>query len=352
MVDLDDREQIQKLDQGKMGQLLEEFPLQCEQALALGQGMEIPFSRDAIKNILITGLGGSAIGGDLIKALLIHQLPLPLYINRGYQLPIFIDRDSLVIAVSYSGNTEETISAFQEALQARCHILVITCNGTLGQLARDHGLPWLKIPAGYPPRAALGFLFFTIWKILQRLGLSPEQGQAEEETIGLLKALSRKYSLRQPFPENEAKQLAQRLQQKIPIIYGSLDNTEVVAYRWKCQFNENSKVFATYHIFPELNHNEIMGWEVAGPMANQAVVIILRDQDDHRRIKQRIELTAEMLRERVDLILIDSQGDSRLARLFSLIYLGDYVSYYLALLRNLDPTPVRSINQLKQSLIR
>jgi glucose/mannose-6-phosphate isomerase len=350
-VNLDSKIEIEKRDKSSMGNLLHNFSDQCRQALSLGQELDLTFTQGRIKNIVITGLGGSGIGGDLIKSGASSQLSLPLYVNRGYHLPGFIDNETLVFVISYSGNTEETLSAFQEALEHKCKVVIVSSNGLLGTAAQEKNLPWVKLPPGYPPRAALGYLFFPIWKILARAGFIPEQSEAEEETIALLKQLADTYSITQPVSSNPAKQLAQKLLHKIPVIYGTLDNTDVVAYRWKCQLNENSKVYASYHLFPELNHNEIMGWEGAGSIGQQCIVIILQEKDDSERIKRRIEVTTQILQGKVaQVIPLYSQGHSRLARLYSLIYLGDYVSYYLALLRNIDPTPVRSIDYLKQQL--
>lgn len=350
-MELDNIIRVKEIDKSSMATHLHGFPEQCQQGITLGQGAAIPFKKGTIKNIIITGLGGSGIGGDLLRVSSANQLSIPLHINRGYHLPGFAGKESLVFVVSYSGNTEETISALQEAIKASCQIVIVSSNGVVEKTAQEKNLSFVRIPKGYPPRAALGYLFFPLRKVLEGLGHLPEQKGAEEETIALLKELAGRYSLEQPLSSNPAKQLAQRIFNKIPVVYGSLDNTEVVAYRWKCQLNENAKVYAAYHIFPELNHNEIVGWERTDDMARQFVVIIFRDKGDPARIQQRIEITSRMLADKVDqVILLDSQGDSLLARLFSLIYLGDYVSYYLALLRGIDPTPVQSMDYLKGEL--
>ena len=350
-MDLDNITEIKEIDKSGMATLLHGFSEQCQQGIILGQGAEVPFKKGAIKNIIITGLGGSGIGGDLLRISSVNQLSIPLYINRGYHLPGFAGEESLVFVVSYSGNTEETISTLQGAIKAGCQIVIISSNGLLEKVAQEKSFPLLRIPKGYPPRTALGYLFFPIRKSIEKLGYIPEQKGAEEETISLLQDLARQYSLEQPLSSNPAKQLAQRLFNKIPVVYGTLDNTDIVAYRWKCQFNENAKAYAAYHVFPELNHNEIVGWERADAIAKQFVVIIFRDKGDPARIKQRIDITARMLSDKVDQVIqLDSQGDSLLSRIFSLIYLGDYVSYYLAILREIDPTPVQSINYLKSEL--
>jgi len=273
-----------------------------------------------------------------------------LVVNKSYALPNFVNQKTLVFASSYSGNTEETLSGFEKALERGAKVIVVTSGGTLFQRAQEEGLPILKIPSGYQPRAALGYLFFPILGVLERWQLISDKTLAIEETFDLFEHLSAEFSSRTPKSENLAKQTAANLFGKIAVIYGSDDLTGVAALRWKCQFNENSKVPAFWHILPELNHNEIVGWHRQDFGQNFAL-IFLRHQAEHPKINKRMEITRELIEKQVGGVYqIWARGDSRLAKIFSLLYLGDFISAYLAVLYEIDPTPVEKIELLKEKL--
>lgn len=350
-MDLDDLAALKRIDRSDMGGLLASFALQCMEGVRLGREANLKLVREELSQIVVVGMGGSAIGGDLLRTYLATDLRLPLWVVRNYHLPLFVNPGTLAFIASYSGNTEETRSSFRDAVKAGCQVVVITGGGRLGEEGKARGLPLISIPTGLPPRAALGYLFFPLLAVLEGSGLISPQREALQETEGLLAELSKIYGPRRPTPENPAKQLALRLRGRLPFIYGSQDHTEAVALRWKGQLNENSKHMAVYNGFPELNHNEIMGWEAAGELMKSALFLFLRDSEDHPRVARRMEITAEIAAQRGgEVISIASQGRSRLARLFSLICLGDFVSYYLALAKGVDPTPVASIDSLKKAL--
>ncbi|MBI2877688.1 MAG: bifunctional phosphoglucose/phosphomannose isomerase [Candidatus Tectomicrobia bacterium] len=351
MIQLDDQTVLKQIDRSDMERLLTAFPLQCQQGVRAGREANLRLAREHVRQIMIAGMGGSAIGGDLLRTYLRSDLPIPLWVIRNYHLPQFASPETLVFIVSYSGNTEETLSVFRDALQAGCQVVALTSGGMLRQECQAKGLPVISIPAGLPPRAALGYLFFPLLAVLEGSGLIPPQGEALQEIEGLLPELSQTYGPQQLTAQNPAKQLALRLQGRLPLIYGSQDHTEAVALRWKGQLNENSKQIAVCNVFPELNHNEIMGWEAAGEIMRLALFLFLRDVEDHPRVARRMEITAEIAAQHGgEVIHVSSQGKSRLARLFSLIYGGDFVSYYLALAKGVDPTPVASIDSLKKAL--
>jgi glucose/mannose-6-phosphate isomerase len=348
---LDNLEDIKSVDSMDMVGAITNLPEQCEEAKRIAEAADIPKDIGPITNVIILGLGGSAIGGDLVRACFEHVLPVPLMVNRDYTLPGFAGKDTLVIASSYSGNTEETLSAYNEAITRGCKTVAITTGGKLLELATNNGTPVIKIPAGLQPRAAIGVSFVPLGVLLKRLGLLEFSHDDFVEMINALKAIRDEMGPEKEYEKNLAKQLSQKVFQKIPVIYGSRGWKGVVAYRWKCQFNENSKNICYYNVFPELNHNEIVGTEAPQALLNQTEVIILRDRDEMKQIERRLQVTAEIMKSRgISVTEVFARGKSLLTRLFSLIYIGDYVSFYLAILNRIDPTPVEAIAYLKQKL--
>lgn len=346
MPSLDDERAIKAIDKSEMRKLLTSFPRQIADAWAL----HVPtLKKLSTFRLFICGMGGSAIGGDLLKVYLHRKGFLtPVFVVRDYELPPFADENSLVFAVSYSGNTEETIAAFKQALERKSKIIVLTSGGELMTLAAQHGIPVIELPnpKGQPPRTALGYLFMPLLKAVCKFtSLSGEV----QEAVTVLERLSEAYG-NAPEKENPAKQLARLWHGKIPIFYGSQHLTDVVAYRWKTQVNENAKTAAFTATLPELNHNETVGWENR-ELQKFFVYNFLRDKDEHKRVSKRFQLCKEILegagctvRQRA------GEGEGLLARLLSLIYLGDWASFYLAALYGVDPTPVKVIEHLKKKM--
>lgn len=330
-----------------MREILKNFPDQLIEAKRLAQEVQLIEIKD-IKNIVICGMGGSAIGGDLLFDVLREELSIPIYVNRGYSLPAFLSQDSLVFISSYSGNTEETLSSYREAMKKTKNIFCVTTNGILAKEARLSNFPIVKIPGGLQPRAALGYLFTPMLVILSRIKLIKDKSSDIEECIDLLKELSISFDSEDSEPYNLAKLLLDKeARLKMPIIYADL-SFQSVAKRWVAQLNENSKVFAHYNLFSELNHNEIVGF---GNPTIENFVVILRDKQEHPQIEKRIRITKEIIGPYTSGIKdIWSQGKSFLARAFSLIYFGDWTSYWLAVLRKVDPVPVERIDYLKKRL--
>lgn len=349
-LNLDDPKKISQIDQSNMLGVIEDFPEQCRSATKILEEISLPPRPSEIDSVIILGMGGSGIGGNILEVFLRDELAIPLVVNKSYTIPNFVNQKTLVFASSYSGNTEETLSGFEKALERGAKVIVVTSGGTLFQRAQEEGLPVLKIASGYQPRAALGYLFFPILGVLQRWELISDKTQPIEETFNLLEHLSVEFSSRTSQSENLAKQTAANLSGKIPVIYGSDDLTGVAALRWKCQFNENSKVPAFWHILPELNHNEIVGWD-AQDFGRNFAVIFLRSQAEYPKINKRMEITRELIEKQVGGVYqIWARGDSRLAKIFSLIYLGDFISAYLAILYQINPTPIERIEVLKERL--
>ena len=349
MMNLDDLKTTREKDKSNMLQILLDFPRQWKEAWEIARQFSFPQYK-RLNKIVVTGLGGSAIGGDLLRSYLGGQIKVPIFVNRNYSLPGFVDEDTLLFAVSYSGNTEETISAYQKAIERRAKVMAITSGGKLRDLCRSDGVPPILIPPGMPPRTAIGYLFLPMLIALVETGLIEDKTKEIEETISLLEELRKGWEPSSQLSRNQAKELAQRLPGKLILIYGS-DHLEAVCLRWKTQINENSKSLAYPVAFPELNHNEIVGWEGMEELRGKIEVIILRDMGEPDRIKSRIEITKSVIGDRPSEVEeVWSQGDSILARLFSLIYLGDWVSFYLAILQGVDPTPVKPIELLKKRL--
>ncbi|MFN3135523.1 MAG: bifunctional phosphoglucose/phosphomannose isomerase [Candidatus Kryptonium sp.] len=347
---------IRNYDKSDMFSKLVNFAQQVSEAVKIGEGAKVNFSIKKINKIVLTGLGGSAIAGDLLRSYLSDEIKVPIIVNRDYFLSKFVDENTLLIVSSYSGNTEETISAYNDGIKKKAKIICITSNGEVEKIALRKKHPVIKIPSGYPPRTALAYSFFPILIVLSRLGFVKNKKREINEAIKLIEAKSKIYS-NPEHEENLAYKIAVRLVGSIPFIYTST-KFDAVAMRWACQIEENSKMLAHFNILPELNHNEIVGWsgEVEGSfkeILGRISVVILRDDYEYERVKYRIEITDDLIRPYAGEILnIYSEGKTMLARLFSQIYLGDWVSFYLAILNKVDPTPVKPIEYLKSELAK
>jgi glucose/mannose-6-phosphate isomerase len=297
--------------------------------------------------VLLAGMGGSAISGDLISDFLVDELRIPFIVNRSYSLPDFVDENSLVIISSYSGNTEETLSVFEEALKTKCKIAAITSGGRVKKICDEKKLCCINIPTGYQPRYALGLSFFSLLNLLQQLGIVENQDSIVKQISSLWRKKGQEYSIE----ENKALSLALELTGFLPIIYSAAQHTSAAGYRFKCQFNENSKIHAFSNVIPEMNHNEIIGWETFEEKKLFTKVITITDPDYHPQIKKRFKITSEIAKQSgVEIINIESKEKNRKVRLFDLIYLCDWISYYLALLRNHDPSEIAYIDELKNRL--
>lgn len=336
----------------KMQAYLWSLPEQFAEMLQQGVGLPEKYQR-RYRNIVVTGLGGSAIGGDILRTYSLSRAQIPVLVNRDYDMPGFVNSDSLVMAVSYSGNTEETLSAYRQAIQKGAAVIAITSGGQLAAMAEADETAVVKIPGGLSPRAATGYLFAPLALVLEALGIVEGASPELEETSRILLDIRGCNHPGVDVPVNLAKAIAIELKGSLPIIWGSSARSEIAAMRWKTQINENAKAPAFYNIFPELNHNEIVGMEVPAGLLQQFVVIILRDSEDHPRVQKRIQITKTIIKDKIKKIIeINSKGESFLARFYSLAYIGDYASYYLALEYGINPTPVETIDYLKSELAR
>lgn len=352
---LNDIEKVRRIDPSNMYNRIFDLPEQMEDALKIARKWDVDSaSFPDVRNIVLIGMGGSAIGGELARSYLARQLLVPFTIYRHYELPEFVDDESLVIASSYSGNTEETLAALDDAVDRSAMIAAITTGGMLADVAKVNEIPTCIIPAGHQPRAAIGYSFVPIMMFLDKIGLIKDAEAALTRTIEQLKKLRERYIEGSEMDENPAKIMAEGLYGTFPIIYSGPTLTDVAAMRWKAQICENSKNLAFVNHFPEMNHNELVGWsKMIEPYREYLAVVMLRDVDDHPRIKRRLDLVGDILaKAKVTVHEIESEGDDPLSRIFSLIQMGDFVSYYMAILNEFDPTPVEVIENLKKELAR
>jgi len=333
----------------EMLKYLEDFPVQCEQAVQIAKKYPIDVKRyDSIHQVVVCGMGGSAAGGDLLKSYLQREANIPIEVNRGYLLPQYVGEKTLVFVISYSGNTEETLSAYQDALSRSAKIIAITSGGKLKELCQKDGIDVIEIIGGMPPRATFGYLFFPMVTLLERLGLIGSKEEEIRETIQNLQLLCKQYNPQSK--ANLAKELSERIKGHLLLIYAP-EHLAACAVRWKNQFNENSKSIAFFSLLPEMNHNEIEVWASGSEFTKKFYLIFLRDSAENERIKQRIIITESILKDKVAGVQhVTSSGKSLLSRLHSLVYLSDWVSTYLALISSVDPIPTPMINLLKKRL--
>ncbi|MEO0294003.1 MAG: bifunctional phosphoglucose/phosphomannose isomerase [candidate division WOR-3 bacterium] len=323
-----------------MIEIIEDLPEQIKEAVEIGSSLD--FEWKGIKNVCIGGMGGSSIGGEILLKLSEMYSKVPFTLVRDYELPQFVDKKTLMIIVSYSGNTEETISLFHKA-ENKAKILCVTSNGILEDLAKEKKLPLIIIPKGYPPRGAIAYLFFPILEVLRKSNIIKIKKENIDEVV---KVLSENNETAKVWAE----EVSGKVKEKLPFVYTNPLFTPV-ARRWCTQLNENSKCLAHFAPFPELDHNEIVGWENPKEILKRIFIFILRDREEEERIKKRIEITRELIEEFAGEIMdVYAEGKSLLAKIFSLIQKGDYLSFYLAGNYRVDPLPVKRIQELKRRL--
>ncbi len=343
-----DSAHIRAIDSQNMWDNLTGFPDQWKEAMGFTEDIELTIDQDPINKICFAGMGGSAIGADLIRAYSYKTCPYPIQVIRHYEIPGWIDENTLFIACSFSGNTEETLSALNAARKKGSQAIGVTSGGELMLKAAKEEFDYIKIPGGMPPRAALGYSFVPLYRIFQSLGFSDEGDQALEETY---RFLSEQNELFADSEDNEALSLAEELNDTLPIFYSDATTLEPVNLRWRGQFGENAKTLAYGNTLPEMNHNEIVGWERIVHLTGRLSVVMLVDEGDNPRVQRRMEIVEELVEDQTaSLHVLNTRGNSRLTRMFSLIQLADWTSFYLAMLNDIDPTPIAKIDLLKSKL--
>jgi glucose/mannose-6-phosphate isomerase len=303
---------------------------------------------DSPSGLIVAGMGGSAIGGSLARAMLGDHASRPILATRAYGLPSWTTPDTTVLCASYSGNTEETLACYEAAGALGAKRVAVTSGGKLAELARGEGVPVIPVAGGFQPRAAVAYMTVAALEVAWLCGAGPRVGSEIDVAADHLEELAVQWGAEGP-DDSEAKTLARDLHDSVPVIAGSA-LTAPIAYRWKTQFNENAKIPAFAHELPELDHNEIVGWQSAAGLGRFAA-IFLDDSDTHPRVQQRVALTRELISEQATgTFVVESRGTTAVERVFSLVLLGDLVSLYAAVLRGVDPTPVTVIEDLKGRL--
>jgi glucose/mannose-6-phosphate isomerase len=350
MIELDDLEVHREIDHSDMYSRIIHLPEQILKAynevnvFLPDSFAEIQLSR--IKKIALCGMGGSAIAADIAKSA--FRTVLPITVTKSYEIPI-IDPNTLVIALSYSGNTEEVLSCVDNAMSKTKYIAAITSGGKLAGMLGNNFYR-INLPQGFPPRSAIGYLFFSLMKLMEDFQIIPDQRKVVNAAIANLIKKAGAIASSVPQEENLAKSSAAAIKGKIPIIYTSNPHLDPLGYRWKCQINENAKYPAFNNTFPEMNHNEIEGWEKAD-LTDDFIPVFLRDLNDRSVYKKRMNVFKKILGEsKVEYLDFIVEGDSDVEKIFSLIYLGDMISYYLAILNKVDPTRIDFIERFKKKI--
>jgi glucose/mannose-6-phosphate isomerase len=324
---------------------LHDLPEQAEAAFARGRAVKLPLATPS--NVLICGMGGSAISGDLIRTQLLGGFRAPVVVHRGDRLPAFAGPDTLCIFMSYSGNTAETLGCLRDAAARGVPAVVVTNGGEAGQIAEQTGYATVSLPAGWQPRAALGDLFFALLGVVSQLDGAFVPDVAA--TASHLRTLRARCESAAPTAINPAKQLALSLQGKTPFIVGAAPTSEAVAMRWKCQLNENSKVSCFVATLPEMTHNDIVN--LTANAHEGVALVVLEDADDSAFVARQRANALDLIKDHVAAVHpIQAEGPTLLDRQLWAIYLGDWVSVWLAILRGVDPTPVDSITELKRRM--
>ncbi len=325
------------------------LPEQVEAAVSGARGLTALPQHDRVENVVVLGMGGSGIAGDVLVATAAPFMPVPVTVVKGYEPPDFVGTGSLVFAMSFSGNTEETLEAAAGAYEAGASLVVVSAGGTLVSLAGEWDVPVVPVPSDIPqPRAALGALAIPPLVLLEEIGLFPGASQWVDQAVQQLR-IRRDELVR---PGSRAEELARRIGRTIPLIHSSGDLGGAAALRWKAQINENAKCPAFFNVYPELCHNEVAGWGQHGDATRQLITLVnLRHDAEHPQVSRRFDLVEEVLREVVaDVIEVRASGEGDLAQLLDLALIGDFVSLHLAGNEGIDPGPIPVMDEMKQQL--
>jgi glucose/mannose-6-phosphate isomerase len=348
---LDSPERVKKVDRSDMLSDLVNTPDYCRDAIERTEQVNVPENVNP-KNIVVVGMGGSAIGGEILKDWLRDTLPIPIEVRRDYTLPAYVNKDTLVFVNSYSGNTEETLTAFLTAIHRKCTVTAVTSGGQLLAFCKKLEVPHIIIPKGLQPRVAIPYMFFPLPVLMEKMGIISDIDDELEEAIQVLERETKANAPDVPAENNRAKQLATELMDTIPVVYGFRQYSSI-AQRLKAQFNENSKVPSKSDVFPELNHNETVGYEAQESLTKKMSIILIRDPKEPPEIRNRIETTTKLVFNRANKVQeIMAEGKGKLAKMFSVMCTGDFASVYLAILQNKDPTPVKIIDMVKSELAK
>lgn len=326
-----------------MEQLIANFPKQLEEAIEIGRATKLNFNNKVFSNVVISGLGGSGIGGTIVAEIVSDEATAPILVNKDYFLPAFVNENTLVVISSYSGNTEETVNAMQQALEKNATVACISSGGKVIELAKENKLQHIIIPGGKPPRSCLGYSLTQLLFVLNYAGIISNRFEKElEKSVALLNKEEERI-------KKLALRVAKKLYKKTPVIY-SATGFEGVSVRFRQQINENSKMLCWHNVIPEMNHNELVGWVDKNKKLG---VVIFRNSSDYSRTQSRIENNKEVIAGCTSTIIeLYSKGKSKLEESFYLVHLGDWISLYMAQLRKVDATEVNVIDRLKGALAK
>lgn len=324
-----------------MRRLITEFPDQMRDAWSIVERSPIDFGGWKPTGALVLGMGGSGISGVIASRMLVGTSPVPIQANSDYNVPGWVGSDTLVIACSYSGNTEETLMALDAAHQRGARIVAITSGGQLGDRVKANGWPAVQIPGGQPPRSQFGYAFTSVFHVLCAAGLASDSQRTSFGRVGDYLSSNQTNIL------ERAGSLADLLEGKEALLYSDAAQ-EGLIIRWRQQLNENSKLLCSHHVFPEMNHNELVGWEGAD---DRYVAVVIQTPEDHPRTRVRMDVCMEIFREQgADVVLVEGDGDDAILRFFDLVHLGDWTSLLLAERSETNPVDIRNIDRLKSAL--
>ena len=338
----------QRLDSKGMFDLVRDFPSQMIDAWRRGSDFARSIEPRSVERIVVCGMGGSAIGGDMAKSLLADKLSRPLHVNRSYGVTAALRSRAFFVFSSYSGNTSETLAAYDAVRGSGAPAAAITSGGELERRCRADGIPVCAIPGGMPPRAAIAYSLLPLLLVLAALGQAEVDESEFEEAVAALRRRCEEYASGET---NEAAQLAERIEGRLPFVYSCGGLFDAVARRWSSQFNETSKSLAHFASFTELTHHEIGGWEALGTLRDRIVVVSLEDEEDHPMALKQADIALGVVGPLSGGVYrVPSVPGRRLTRILSAVILGDFASVYLAYLNGIDPTPVTNIDFLKRRL--
>ncbi len=346
---LDDAAALAANDPSGMLEAVLGLPGQCRAGFRAGrEAAELP-SGDGITGVVVCGMGGSGVAGDVVEALYRGRLGVPAVVNKGPELPEFCGKDTLVVASSYSGDTSETLACFEVATGRGCRVVAVTAGGELGRRAHGRGVAVVPVPSGFQPRAAVGHLAFGLLGALEAMGVIPSLGLEVERVARVLEELRQRIGPEAPASSNPAKTVAAAIGDRVPVVWAAEGLGAVAATRWRTELNENAKVPAFAAVLPELDHNEVVGWSPAA--GERFVLLTLRHPLEHPDVAARFPVTVDVARSSGILHReVRAEGDTPLSCLMSLLMLGSAVSVYLAALRGVDPTPIDAIARIKREL--
>jgi glucose/mannose-6-phosphate isomerase len=322
------------------------LPESAEDAIESAEKVKLRVRR--FRNLVVTGMGGSAVGGLLLRDWLKQTSKVPIVVSRDYSLPGFVGRDTLLLAVSYSGGTEETLSAFEDGVARGAKVVAFASGGELEKRARAARITLYKLPAGYQPRAAIAHQFLSLVVAARRAGIAEDSWWEVREAIDVLKAMREEMRPETPQWSNPAKKIATELRGYVPLVYGGRIH-EAVAYRWNTQLNENGKTPAGSSFIPEAFHNAIVAGEADRELLKTLCAVFLIDPAENERVAAKTRRFRDIIKPNFGKVMeVEARGEGRLARILSALYIGDFVSAYLGVLYGRDPSVVDSIDRLKR----